>query len=96
MKHLLAAGLLAATLAHAADPAKDVGSTAADREAVAVTVYNDDLALVKERRKHRPAGRPRAPLAARSGGADAPRNRACCARSGRRSPSSSRTSTSTC
>jgi len=51
MKPLLAAGLLAATLAHAADPAKDVGSTAADREAVAVTVYNDDLALVKERRR---------------------------------------------
>jgi len=51
MKPLLAAGLLAVTLAHAADPAKDVGSTAADREAVAVTVYNDDLALVKERRR---------------------------------------------
>jgi hypothetical protein len=51
MKPLLAAGLLAATLAHAADPAKDVGSTAADREAVAVTVYNDDLSLVKERRR---------------------------------------------
>ncbi len=51
MKPLLAVGLLAATLAHAADPAKDVASTAADREAVAVTVYNDDLALVKERRK---------------------------------------------
>jgi hypothetical protein len=57
MKPLLAAGLLAATLAHAADPAKDVGSTAADREAVAVTVYNDDLALVKERRRvELPAG----------------------------------------
>jgi len=51
VKPLLAAGLLAATLVHAADPAKDVGSTAADREAVAVTVYNDDLALVKERRR---------------------------------------------
>jgi hypothetical protein len=51
MKPLLAAGLLAATLAQAADPAKDVGSTAADREAVAVTVYNDDLALIKERRR---------------------------------------------
>lgn len=51
MKPLLAAGLLAATLAHAADPAKEVGSTAADREAVALTVYNDDLALVKERRR---------------------------------------------
>jgi hypothetical protein len=57
MKPLLAAGLLAATLAHAADPAKDVASTAADREAVAVTVYNDDLALVKERRRvELPAG----------------------------------------
>lgn len=51
MKPLLAVGLLAATLVHAADPAKEVGSTAADREAVAVTVYNDDLALVKERRR---------------------------------------------
>ncbi|MBN8474588.1 MAG: DUF4139 domain-containing protein [Sulfuritalea sp.] len=50
MKPLLAAGLLAATLSHAAGPARDVASTAADREAVAVTVYNDDLALVKERR----------------------------------------------
>ncbi len=50
MKPLLAAGLLAANLAHAAGPARDVASTAADREAVAVTVYNDDLALVKERR----------------------------------------------
>jgi hypothetical protein len=51
MKPLLVAGLLAATVAHAADPARDVASSAADREAVAVTVYNDDLALVKERRK---------------------------------------------
>jgi hypothetical protein len=30
---------------------RDVVSSAVDREAVAVTVYNDDLALVKERRK---------------------------------------------
>ncbi len=51
MKPLLAFGFLAATLAQAADPAKDIASSAADREAVAVTVYNDDLALVKERRK---------------------------------------------
>jgi hypothetical protein len=51
MKPLLVSGLLAATVAHAADPARDVASSAADREAVAVTVYNDDLALVKERRK---------------------------------------------
>lgn len=43
--------LLAATLAHGAESAREVGSGAADREAVAVTVYNDDLALVKERRR---------------------------------------------
>ncbi len=42
---------LAAGVAHAAEPVRDVVSSAADREAVAVTVYNDDLALVKERRK---------------------------------------------
>ena len=51
MKPLLVASLLATTFAHAAEPAKDLTSTAGDREAVAVTVYNDDLALVKERRK---------------------------------------------
>jgi len=43
--------LLVAATVQAAEPAKDVVSTAADREAVAVTVYNDDLALVKERRR---------------------------------------------
>lgn len=42
---------LVAGLGHAAEPARDVISSAADREAVAVTVYNDDLALIKERRK---------------------------------------------
>jgi hypothetical protein len=42
---------LAAGLAQAAEPVRDVVSSAVDREAVAVTVYNDDLALVKERRK---------------------------------------------
>jgi hypothetical protein len=47
----VAALLLLSTLASAAEPVRDVGSTAADREAVAVTVYNDDLALVKERRR---------------------------------------------
>ena len=41
----------AAGLVQAAEPVRDVTSGAADREAVAVTVYNDDLALVKERRK---------------------------------------------
>ena len=50
-KILVVALLLSSTLALAAEPARDVGSTAADREAVAVTVYNDDLALVKERRR---------------------------------------------
>lgn len=51
-KKLLAVGMLLATGAvQAADPAREVSSAAADREAVAVTVYNDDLALVKERRR---------------------------------------------
>lgn len=35
----------------AAEPAHDLSSAATDREAVAITVYNDDLALVKERRQ---------------------------------------------
>jgi hypothetical protein len=57
VKPAAAALLFAASLAQAAEVAKDVASTAADREAVAVTVYNDDLALVKERRKlELPAG----------------------------------------
>ena len=43
--------LLVAGTSHAAEPVRDVVSSAADREAVAVTVYNDDLALVKERRR---------------------------------------------
>jgi hypothetical protein len=43
--------ILAAGTVQAAEPARDVASSASDREAVAVTVYNDDLALVKERRK---------------------------------------------
>jgi len=38
-------------MVQAAEPVRDVTSTAAEREAVAVTVYNDDLALVKERRR---------------------------------------------
>lgn len=42
---------LVAGLGQAAEPVRDLVSSAADREAVAVTVYNDDLALVKERRK---------------------------------------------
>lgn len=49
---LLAVGmLLAAGAVQAAEPAREVNSAAADREAVALTVYNDDLALVKERRR---------------------------------------------
>jgi len=51
-RDLLCLGIVvAAGLAQAAQPVRDVTSSAADREAVAVTVYNDDLALVKERRR---------------------------------------------
>jgi hypothetical protein len=42
---------LVAAVTQAAEPVRDVVSSAAEREAVAVTVYNDDLALVKERRR---------------------------------------------
>jgi hypothetical protein len=42
---------LAAGMVQPAEPVREVNSGAADREAVAVTVYNDDLALVKERRR---------------------------------------------
>ena len=45
------AGFLAAASVLAAEPVRDVTSGTADRDAVAVTVYNDDLALVKERRR---------------------------------------------
>ncbi|OHC68697.1 MAG: DUF4139 domain-containing protein [Rhodocyclales bacterium RIFCSPLOWO2_02_FULL_63_24] len=49
--------VLAASLLQAAEPARDVSSGVAEREAVALTVYNDDLALVKERRRvELPAG----------------------------------------
>ena len=47
----LAAGAVGAVGAVAGESAKELVSTAADREATAVTVYNDDLALVKEKRK---------------------------------------------
>ncbi|WP_310449883.1 DUF4139 domain-containing protein [Sulfuritalea sp.] len=48
---------LAAGLAHGAEAPREVSSGAAEREAVAVTVYHDDLALVKERRRvELPAG----------------------------------------
>ncbi|MDO8787455.1 MAG: DUF4139 domain-containing protein [Sulfuritalea sp.] len=51
-KSVLGVGVfLAAGLGQAAEPVRDVTSSATDREAVAVTVYNDDLALVKERRR---------------------------------------------
>jgi hypothetical protein len=48
---LCVAALVSAGMVQAAEPLRDVTSSAADREAVAVTVYNDDLALVKERRR---------------------------------------------
>ncbi len=50
-KTLSATLLLAAGASFAADLPAERTSTAADREATAVTVYNDDLALVKERRR---------------------------------------------
>lgn len=53
---LALAAVLAGTHA-AAETMKEVISGTADREATAITVYNDDLALVKERRKVQlPAG----------------------------------------
>lgn len=53
---LLGLAFLAGT-ALAAEPVRDIASTAAEREGVALTVYNDDLALVKERRRAElPAG----------------------------------------
>jgi hypothetical protein len=57
-RSVLGLGLvLVVGMAQAAEPVRDVTSTAVDREAVAVTVYNDDLALVKERRRvELPAG----------------------------------------
>lgn len=55
--------VLAAGMVQAAEPVREMNSGAADREAVAVTVYNDDLALVKERRRvDLPAGMTRLSL----------------------------------
>ena len=51
MKRLVAVMFLASAAAVAAEASKEVVSDATDREATAITVYNDDLALVKERRK---------------------------------------------
>lgn len=54
---------VAAAAATAAETAPEIVSGAADREATAVTVYNDDLALVKERRRvSLPAGQARLAL----------------------------------
>ena len=50
-------GLVVASGAAAAEGTREVVSGAAEREATAITVYNDNLALVKERRKlNLPAG----------------------------------------
>ena len=58
MKHSIGLMCLAASsVAFSANTAKEVASSASDREATAITVYNDDLALIKERRKVQlPAG----------------------------------------
>ena len=51
MKILLPAALAAALAGTAlAEPTREVASSAVEREALALTVYNDDLALVRERR----------------------------------------------
>jgi hypothetical protein len=50
------AAVFASACAAAADAPQEVVSAAADREATAITVYNDDLALVKERRRVRLPG----------------------------------------
>ena len=47
---LIPLSTLLAGIAHA-QSAKEIVSTSGEREATAITVYNDDLALVKERRK---------------------------------------------
>lgn len=53
---LLAAVLLLISMAASAQP-EELRSTLADQQAVAVTIYNDDLALVKDQRRVRlPAG----------------------------------------
>jgi hypothetical protein len=51
------AAAIATGCSFAADTAGEIASGVADREATAITVYNDDLALIKERRRVRlPAG----------------------------------------
>lgn len=48
---VIAAAMLVSVLAFAAEAPQEVVSGVADRESTAITVYNDDLALVKERRR---------------------------------------------
>jgi len=56
-------GMVSAGLSLAGEAVPDITSVASDREAVAVTIYNDDLALVKERRRvDLPAGTARLSL----------------------------------
>jgi len=51
--NMMLAGLMGASLASGAAPSDEVVSTAADQQAVAVTIYNDNLALVKDARRVR-------------------------------------------
>ena len=69
MKRLVTALCMTAVFAAAAaENPQDVVSVATDREATAITVYNDDLALVKEQRKVQlPAGMVRLSLREVSG-----------------------------
>jgi len=50
---VLAAGLMAASYASWAEPREEWVSTQSDQYAVAVTIYNDNLALVKDARRVR-------------------------------------------
>ena len=47
------AGLMAASHARRAAPGDEIVSTATDQHSVAVTIYNDNLALVKDARRVR-------------------------------------------
>lgn len=66
--YMLGFGIAFAATCTAAEAPVEIVSKAADREAMALTVYNDDLALVKERRRVRlPAGMVRLDLREVSG-----------------------------
>ena len=92
----LAAAFCTLGAAHAAVAEKP--STLADQQSVAVTIYNENLALIKDVRRIDLRRRREPPGVARSERPDAPRDGAAAqpVTPGRPAPASSRTSTSTC